>query len=502
MPEFIQNQEFTYEYNPYVEKNTFIGVTPKYDDPPAYEDIKDRLPKPIFDGHEDYLAAYDYAWRIAFRNTVKPGPESRFVSSFIDTAFNGCIFMWDSSFIMMFTKYAGHIFNFQGTLDNFYGFQHRDGFICREIHQSNGTDQFSHYDPSGTGPNILPWCEWTYYENMKDIDRLRRVYAPLRGLHLWFRKNMTWRDGTYFTTGWGCGMDNIPRQPAGCDPHFSHGHMVWIDTCFQLLLSAQCLIKMNEVLGGEDDVSDLKGECEFLGRVINDTLWDEKTQFYYDLWRDGRFNMIKHVGPYWGLIADAVPADRKDALVAHLENEGEFKRVGGVPALSADSEHYRADGCYWNGGVWAPTNYMVLKGLEMHGYHDLAYEIAQRYVHQVVTVFNETGTLWENYAPEAMAPGTPAKGEFVGWTGIVPISVFFEFILGIKANVKENCIEWHVNRTERHGIEKYPYGKDTMVDLICESRASEDEEPNITVTSDRPVTVKVIWRGGEKVITA
>ena len=211
--------------------------------------------------------------------------------------------------------------------------------------------------------------------------------------------------------------------------------------------------------------------------------------------------MVKHVGAYWGLMADAVPADRKDTLVGHLDNESEFKRVGGIPALSADSEFYRADGGYWNGGVWAPTNYMILKGLEKHGYHDLAYRIAQRYVSQVVTVFNETGTLWENYAPEAMAPGNPAKGEFVGWTGLVPISVFFEFVLGVKSNVEEQCIEWHVNRTERHGIQRYPFGNDgTTVDLICEARASTHEEPQITVTSNHPVTVKIIWNGGEKTI--
>ena len=72
----------------------------------------------------------------AFKNLRKPTPANGFVSDFIDTAFNGCIFMWDSAFILMFAKYARQIFHFQGTLDNFYGKQHADGFICREIRQS------------------------------------------------------------------------------------------------------------------------------------------------------------------------------------------------------------------------------------------------------------------------------------------------------------------------------------------------------------------------------
>ena len=41
---------------------------------------------------------------------------------------------------------------------------------------------------------------------------------------------------------------------------------------------------MNDVLQ-IDDVSDLIEERESLSKLINDTLWDEKSGFYYDLWK-------------------------------------------------------------------------------------------------------------------------------------------------------------------------------------------------------------------------
>ena len=96
--------------------------------------------------------------------------------------------------------------------------------------------------------------------------------------------------------------------------------------------------------------------------------------------------------------------------------------------------------------------------------------------------------------------GSPSKERFVGWTGIAPISVLFEFVLGIRAQVSAGEITWDARRTERHGILRYPFGKDTLVDLICESRNSETEEPRVTVRSDKPVRVRIRWKGGEKIL--
>lgn len=75
----------------------------------------------------------------------------------------------------------------------------------------------------------------------------------------------------------------------------------------------------------------------------------------------------------------------------------------------------------------------------------------------------------------------------------------FEYVFGIQADMQSQKIVWRVNRTEKHGIENYPYG-DMKVSLICESRASENDEPTVTVKCDKPVTVEVIWKNGNKTI--
>ena len=112
------NESLFYAKNKYVDLNPFLGMTPEERPLPVYEEIKDRLPQPVWEGHPDAIACYHKTWEIAFRNLRRPNTEAGFVSNFIDTAFNGYLFMWDSSFIVMFGRYANHIFNFQKTLDN------------------------------------------------------------------------------------------------------------------------------------------------------------------------------------------------------------------------------------------------------------------------------------------------------------------------------------------------------------------------------------------------
>ena len=484
--------------NPLVEENSFIGSFRECAIP-TYEEAKELLPKPFVDGHDEYRACYDKAWRIAFSNLRNPTRESGFCSPFIDTAFNGFLFMWDSAFIVMFGKYGQRAFDFHATLDNFYARQHPDGFICREICESEAGDQFFRHDPSSTGPNILPWAEWLYYENTGDAERIKKVYPPLLAYHRWLREHRTWRDGTYWTTGWGCGMDNSPRLPRGVDPEFSHGHMVWIDACAQQIMSAMILSRMaGEILGRTDDIYDLVTEAGYLNGFVNMKMWDKKTGFYYDLRNDG-LSGVKTLASYWALAAGIVLEDRLERFVSHLFREDEFFRAHAPATLSADDPDYHPGGGYWRGSVWAPTTYMVLRALDSCGMYDKARVLAKNHHSAVVKVFEDTGTFWENYAPDYIARGESGMTDFVGWSGLPPIAVYLEYVIGIRPHGKDHIIEWRVGETARHGVENYPVGTDSVIDLVCEARANEKERPKITAktVSGVPVRVKVFWPGGE-----
>ncbi len=501
---FKQNEELTTVFEPLVKKNEFIGARLGCDSLVLYADAKKLLPKPIWDGHEAHLACYDKAWEIAFSNLCKPTENSGFVSSFIDTAFNGCLFMWDSAFIFMFAKYADRIFKFQKTLDNLYSHQHNDGFICREIEEATGCDRFTKHDPSSTGPNLLAWSEWEYYLNFSDKKRLEKVFYPLVAYHRWLRKNRTWRDGTYFSSGWGCGMDNLPRLEPEYHRCFEHGHMVWLDACMQMLLNCKLLINMARELSLEEFIPEFEKERAHLESVINDTLWDEKDGFYYDRYKDGRLNGVRHVGAFWALIAGCATAERAKRMIARLVDEKEFNTPFPIPALTKSHPDFSDDGGYWRGGVWAPTTYMVLKGLDNYGHMTLSHEIAKKHLDAVVEVFEREDTLFENYAPEKFdgkfREGNPAKRDFVGWAGLSPIAILFEHVFGIKPFASENKIVWNIELLERHGVERYPFGADGELTLICEARKDKSQEPKIVVKSNVPVEIEILWDGKSKTV--
>ena len=514
----------THVADAWVSENRFLSVTQDHADIPSFSQARKVLPDPFWAGHAAVSDCYWRAWELAFSNIKRPTSENDFASNYCDTAFNGNLFMWDSSFITCFGVYGRKAFNFQRTLDNFYRKQHPDGFICREISETDGQDTFPRFDPSSTGPNVLAWAEWNYFTKSGDRQRLETVFPPLVAYHHWMRKYRTWPDGSYWSTGWGQGMDNLPR--VGGDEHinFDNGHLVWVDATFQALLSARVLLQMATLLGRQGEVQDLHEEVERLTDFSNLRLWNDEIKFYCDQSSNGKLSPMKHIGAYWALLAGGVRADRCLDFVAHLDNPSEFKRAHRIPALSADDPNYSGSGGYWCGGVWAPTNYMVLKGLDASGQDALAHEIAINHLNNVVQVFesddtpwlgadqfrqyfhltdlsyDDKHTLWENYAPDEIKPGSHSKPGYVGWTGVPPIAVLFEDVFGLIPDADSNRLTWHARLIEEHGVRRYPLGSDGVVDLKCNHRISQDERPSIEIHSNIPFTLEVIWKGGTDIL--
>jgi hypothetical protein len=493
----------TYVRNPLVARNTFLQMAPDAAALPAFAQARPLLPEPFWDGHGPAVDCFTKAWTLAFANLRRPQAASGFVAPFIDPAFNDCVFMWDSCFMTLFGRYGARAFPFVRTLDNFYAKQHPDGFICREIGRAEGDDRFPRFDPSSTGPNVMPWAEWEHYRNFGDRERLARVFPVLCAYHQWLRAYRTWPDGSYWSTGWSCGMDNQPRLPGGgryADPEHYHGRMTWVDATLQQILSARLLAEMGQALGARAEVDEMRGEAARLGRLANDHLWNAADRFYCDRFDDGALSRVKSVGGYWALLAGVVPPARLAPFLAHLEDPRAFKRPHRVPSLSADHPSYDPRGGYWKGAVWAPTTYMVLRGLTAVGRDALAHEIARNHLDNVVAVYQKTGTVYENYAPESAAPGTPAKPDFVGWTGLPPIAVLLEYVFGLRPDAPAGRLLWDVRLTDAHGVRRYPFGPDASIDLACDARRAPTEPPRVQATATAPVEIEVRWAGGSRVM--
>jgi hypothetical protein len=457
---------------------------------PAYN--KANLPALIADDHPLWVAMYDQAWQLAFKNLRQPEPGSGFIANFIDAAFNPSTFMWDSCFMTLFGQYGRRVFPFLGTLDNFYAKQHDDGFICREINSYSGSGVFQPLDPRSTGPNILAWTELLHYGNSGDTTRLDTIFPALIAYHRWWKDWRTHPDGSYWTSGWGSGMDNQTRVPQS---EYHHRHTAWIDANFQQALNLESLLKMARLIGRHEFDAELKAELAHLQQHINTTMWDETNGFYHDRAPDGQLSTVKSIGAFWGLLTDIVPTNRAERMMAQLENEATFKRPHRVPTQAADSIDYNPYGGYWLGGVWSPTNYMILRGLTQRGAHDLAHQIALNHVENVAQVFQHSLTLWENYSPEYTQPGKPAQGNFVGWTGLSAIAIPIEYLIGLRTVRNDSSstvhLHWDIWLIERHGVLRYPLEAANTVDLVCDARNLNTDLPRLTVSATQALTLSV-----------
>ena len=480
-----------YIVSPSYKDNTFLNQIPTKENIPSFEQVRKFLPEPIFEASETAIQAYWKAWEIAFGNLKEITDKNKFINNYINMKFNGNIFLWDTVFMVMFGQYGRRAFDFQGSLNNFYAKQHPDGFICREISEESGQDLFHRHDVSSTGPNLFAWSEWSYYKMSGDKSRLNRVFPVILSYHKWFSKYRTWQDGTCFSSGWGCGMDNQPRTKENEQHEFQHGHMSWIDITCQHVLSARMLSDMADELGDNDISDSLTAEADSLAEKINCFMWNEELGFYCDKYKEGTVSDVMTIGGFWALLSKCAVGERLDRMVAALFNPTKFKSAYMVPTMAISSKEYNPKGGYWRGSVWPPTNYMVLKGLEENGFFQEAYEIAKNHHEEILEVFQKTNTFYENYSPSLPEKGSLSTGEFIGWTGVSAINVFIEFIIGIKVHAKENRISWIIHHDNMHGIRNLPFLDDGLIDLVFQPNYHENPKETIEVVSNKNFVLEI-----------
>lgn len=190
-------------------------------------------------------------------------------------------------------------------------------------------------------------------------------------------------DGSYWSCGLACGMDNQPRVEEGCSAWCDHSHTAWIDATAQALLSARLLVRMATEVGRADlpAVAACIAEVVHLRAYLHDHMWDDGASTFADRLLKARvaapatggagaaggagsssssaaafdLSLTRTVGAYWTLLADAVSDDRLWPFLHALDDPSCFNRPVRVPSLSFLDGSYTPTGGYWLGGVSAPV---------------------------------------------------------------------------------------------------------------------------------------------------
>lgn len=437
---------------------------------------------------------YTNTWRIAY-GRVRQAPEGTPVSPYMDeNCYDDQIWIWDTCFMALFTKYCPEIYPGIQSLDNLY-VPLVDGIPSPlTIHIFEN-------------PPLFAWCELEYSQFSGDRKRIERIIKEKQYPQRFFdqfksvepgkkipsvanrtrMRAVTGSDGVtdYIWDGGFSGMDNTPRgRDAG-----GYGKIYWVDAISQQALTAKSLSQLYLLLGDRENTIRWFKEFQTLRDHINAKYWDEQDGFYYDISTEtGAPCRIKTPASFWPLLAGVATQKQAARMVEKLKDPALFGGDFPLPTLARDDKDYNnATGDYWRGGIWLPTTYMVVKALERYGYTDLADEIAEKTIRQQLATYHavEPHTIWECYSPSANLPSTEhgrrARPDFCGWSALGPISLFIENVIGIReVNGIERTVAWDIKRGKgRQGIRRLRVG-DATIDLIY------DGTDTVTATTDKP----------------
>lgn len=457
------------------------------------------LPRPVLPDHPEWVALYYKAWELAFQNVdyiQKPGwkPQLTCMPGV------GIVWQWDSCLMAFITNYSNGTLSALNNLDNLYRLQRpSDGYMSMAYRIEEEVPAYG----SRINPPLLAWAEWESYLVSGDSERLARVIPHLEGCYAYIEQTHRRNCGLYwFEDPGSSGMDNSPRGGYHAI-HKDGSDLCHIDLACQQALSAKCIANILQVLGDAEKAAYYLQEHTRICQLINGRHWSEKVGFYFDFFIRTRpeskvkFLNSKTIAAGWALVSDAAQGERRERLIKHFYDPQEFYTPVPFASLSRDDPNYDSNGGYWLGSVWAPTNFAVIRGVAESGREELAREAAIRYLDAICRVERDPayGSIWECYAPEAIRPATAEEGElvrsdFVGWSGIAPITMLIENIIGLRFNAKENQIIFRLTPGQLGGLENMCFngGK---VSLVCTDYVPVDGGSILKINAEKPFTLVV-----------
>lgn len=466
-------------------------------------DWQAEIPRVVYPDRQ-LVELYEKTWEIA-AGRVRKGPDGMVASPYMDeNCYEDQIWIWDSCFMVLFSKYAPRAYPGKETLLNLYAPLHDGAQAPLRIHLRDN-------------PPLFAWTESENFRFTGDTAQVRRVLMEKQYLQRhfqWFdtvgkgnvdervspaynpifRGVVRGQDGRirgYTWTTRASGMDNTVRgRDAG-----GEDSILWVDAIAQQALSALHIARLYRLTGHRQEARAWQKKYEAIKKTVNKLYWDERDGFYYDIKvSDGTPCRIMTPASFWTMLAGIPDRKRAARMVEYLRSD---KHLGGAHPWTSlsrtDPGHNAETGDYWRGGVWLPMVYMGTKALEKYGYYELADSLAARVLRQQLNAYHqvEPHTIWECYSPSADLPSTEhghrARPDFCGWSALGPISLFIENILGFRqADALTRTLHWSLKpENGTHGLRNFKFG-DIATDIVYHAG-----DGLIEVTANRPYTLKV-----------
>lgn len=461
---------------------------------------KENLPQPILPEHPEWIDLYYRTWELAFDN-VEYIEQDGWKPQMTCMPGVNTVWQWDSCLMTFITNYANGSITALNNLDNLYRLRREeDGYMSMAYRINTELPAW----PGRINPPLMAWAEWESYLISGDKERLQRVLPALEGNYQFLENNRRRVSGLYwFEDPGSTGMDNSPRGPYAWEPLDGAG-ICHIDLGCQQSLSAKCLANICDVLGDDEKAAFYRNENVRINDLINRFHWCESVGFYFDFFgRSGAEKKVKYINSktaaaFWAVICGAADGRRLERMLEHILNPNEFYTKVPFATLSADDPNYDSNGGYWLGGVWAPTNFALIRGLAENGRGELAREAAIRYLNAICAVAGDPAygnTIWECYSPSEYRPATAECGEivradFVGWSGLAPTTMLIENIIGLSFDAKSNVVTFRMFPNQLCGLKNMHFNGNT-ISIECKKYIPVPGKSLISVSAEKEFTLIV-----------
>ena len=484
---------------------------------------KTNFPKPIFDEQPELVDFYYKAWELAWSHILHR--EDMPQKDYMDEAMiPNQIWIWDTCFMSLFSRYAFNQVPGIESLNNFYKMLYEKdlkntGFRSAKIHFADN-------------PPLFAWIEWEYVKFTGDIERIRNILEEKRYLqkHFSYMEEarslkkphyvlVKARSGQekygYRWQGNRSGMDNTPRGRTKVNNskwnrrgQLGKNNIYWVDMIAQQALSAKYIVELAKLIKNIDIIEEYTKKYQYLAQLLNYKYWSSEDKMYYDILRkeadttdEKRFNKVLTPASYWPMIAEVPTQEQAKSLDTYANDPDYFGGLKPWVSLSRKDPEFDPLGRYWRGGIWLPTAYMGTKALEKYGFFQTADDLSKNLLNHMLKTHNEFSphTIWETYSPSESKPSTQkrehhiedenmeyVRPDFCGWSALGPISMFIENVLGFhEVNYLNKEIIWRIpNSTQKIGIENLKFG-DITTSLIYEN-------DTLRITSTHDYTLKVV----------
>jgi len=259
--------------------------------------------------------------------------------------------------------------------------------------------------PDRSQPPVGAYCFWKVYQRYQDRELLEWTYPRLKRWHEWWFQDrgdgqpmrdgnrdglLEWGSdrGTRETVGgrgfltqakWESGMDDSPMYD---DAHYdTRTYTMDLDDVglnSLYALDAECLAKLAQALGKEEDRKVFQAQYEKMKLLIREKLWNETDGIYQNLSWNGQFSKRLSPTNFYPMLAGIATPDQAQKMVRrHLLNTDEFWGEYVAPTI-ARNDPAHSDQFYWRGVIWGPTNYLLYHAIDRYGFDQAAFDFAKK----------------------------------------------------------------------------------------------------------------------------